>query len=224
MRKAQKWIVIGLTSAALLMLPTMVGAWQVSIGIGHLGPMSTSLNSGQEDAAVEYQTFSNGDYRIAYGEGSYLNWNPSGIQNMQADVLCRDYPQYCGGSGYNYWLTAVVFHAFAKNTNNATGLHQYGWAYCDFPNCYYDYHSDNEVRMYVETPSALSPSAQYIAQTAFYDIYGTQAKTNGELDMSTYRVYAAVSPSNRDDNAKLCIDNDSASLPRDIGGGVYGCA
>lgn len=96
----------------------------------HSQSFSGTVNSGEEDGAVEYQE---SPYRRAWAEGSYLTWMQSDIDALKGDALCFTNPTAFGCPAAGYTLGAAVFHAFNKNSGTSNALQNNGWTYSNLP-------------------------------------------------------------------------------------------
>ncbi len=220
-------ILIALIFAIYLSMPVGAFSWQTDFGppFSHDAPFTTSISGGDFLGAVDYGSYPN--YRMIWGEGEHLTWTDSAINSMRSGIYCRDNSSssQCGGT-LAYYETGMVFHTFAKNTNtyNHIDYDQY-LSGSDFPGVEFIYKDYNEVRMYIGDPNSMSSSTEYYSYQAYYDSYynppSYTGKQNGEMDYSTYRVYRQPpypdNPLNKDDNAKICINDDAAVNPTGSG-------
>lgn len=180
----------------------------------HYAPFNTTVDGGEEDAQVNYDLAPG--YRLVYAEGSYLTWTQQAIDQMVADFYCA--VNYC--DPMVWYETASVYHVFDKNTSNFSAAlrSESGWSWSNLPGAAATVeHNGGEVRVYIEDPASMSASTTYYSQAGFWDTaYDGTTKTNAEVDYSTYKVLMGgivPAPVNKDDNAKRCIDNDTASHP-----------
>lgn len=193
--------------------PALAWTWQATYyPFYHSQSFTGTVNSGQEDAAVVYEI----GERHVWAEGAYLNWTQSGINSLIAYMYCRDH--YCNGPKV-WYQGASTYHAFDKNTSNFNNLrYKSGWAWTNLPGASISSeHSDGELRFYIGDPYSMSASATYYSQMVYKDTaYNGSIKTNGQIMYSTYLVQVGSivpMPTYRDDNAKLCVNNDNASRP-----------
>lgn len=205
-------LVVATLLVTLTLRTTLAWTWQATYyPFMHSQPFTGTVSSGQQDAAVAYENSN----RNAYAEGSYLKWSQTAIDDLKNRVYCRY--NYCNPKVW--YEAASVFHAFAKNSGECgtTALTDSGWSYTNLPGAVKEVtHSGCEMRYYITNPAGLSASATYVSQMAYRDSAYPGTKSNGQINYSTYLVQVGSItpiPMYRDDNGKLCINNDSASVP-----------
>ncbi len=199
-------------------VPAFAWSWQATYWpFFHTQSFSGTVSGGQEDAAVVYES----GERHAWAEGTYLSWTQANINSLVSGVYCRDY--YCGGGSPIWYEAASTYHAFNKNTSNFNALHlKSGWAWSNLPGTSVEsYYSGGEVRFYIGDPYSMSASTTYYSQMTYNDTaYNGTTKTNAQIVYSTYFVQVGSItpiPQYRDDNARLCIYNDTAVHPNSSG-------
>lgn len=207
-RKCLKEVLL-LLALFITAAPALAVTWQASFSpFFHTQSFTGTVSSGQEDAGIEYAS---GERRVRV-EGSYLKWTQTAINYMVANIYCRDHG--CG----NWSQVASTYHAFVKNTNTFTNLtwKGSGWASSNLPGVSFSSeHSGGELRAYIGAPASMSASATYYSQMAYKDTAYPGTKTNAQVVYSTYEVILGgiPAPLYRDDNARLCVNNDTVTLP-----------
>ncbi len=218
--RGERTLLVGIWVLSMLVVsavPVLAWNWQATYyPLGHSASFNTTLSGGQEDAAVEYDTPGE---RHAWGEGAYLTWTQSAINQMVADFYCAN--NYCDPKVW--YETASVLHAFDKSADTFNALRSYGWAWSNLPGVYASSHYDGgEYRFYIEAPTSMSAGTSYYSQVMYRDTaYDGSTKTNGRILLDTYKAMMGGVPpeytTNRDNHAKLCINNDNASTPNGQG-------
>ena len=214
--KTKQHLLVGTVLLMILLVTTAVpvlGFWQATyFPFDHSDPFGGTVNGGQQDAAVDYPSSSE---RNVWSEGAHLTWTQSAIDYLKNGIYCRD--NFCNPK--IWYEAASTYHAFNKNSTTCNALRwRSGWAWTNLPGpSFSSEDSGCQLRVYIQDPYSMSASATYYSQMTYGDTaYNGTIKTNGEVTYATYYVQiggVVPIPINRDHNAKLCINDNTAAVP-----------
>ena len=150
-----------------------VVAWQSSIIYGHTNRFGGEAESGYHRGQVEFS----GNKRYVRAGDDYVYWTSNQIGWIIANGSSDKRP-------------ALVYHAFAPNTNHCNAIRATSWSWSNLPG-WQPYNkgcgaTGNEVRFLIYSYYSLSAGTKYYFQHLFEDTDYPNHYTHGEITTDSY--------------------------------------